>query len=42
MVLPPATSAGCVAITIRRPCDEVWSIENFKRERDLSRHAPRE
>jgi len=28
MVLPPATSAGCVAITIRRPCDEVWSIES--------------
>jgi type IV secretion system protein VirB11 len=26
VVLPPATSAGCVAITIRRPCDEVWSI----------------
>jgi type IV secretion system protein VirB11 len=29
MVLPPATSAGCVAITIRRPCDEVWSIESL-------------
>ena len=29
MVLPPATSAGCVAITIRRPCDEVWSIETL-------------
>ena len=29
MVLPPATSAGCIAITIRRPCDEVWSIEDL-------------
>jgi type IV secretion system protein VirB11 len=29
MVLPPATSAGCVAITIRRPCDEVRSIESL-------------
>jgi type IV secretion system protein VirB11 len=29
MVLPPATSAGCVAITIRRPSDEVWSIESL-------------
>src|ERR1700679_3324222 len=29
IVLPPATSAGCVAITIRRPCDEVWSIERL-------------
>jgi type IV secretion system protein VirB11 len=26
IVLPPATTAGCVAITIRRPSDEVWSI----------------
>ena len=29
MVLPPATSAGCVAITIRRPCDERWSIQDL-------------
>jgi type IV secretion system protein VirB11 len=29
IVLPPATSASCVAITIRRPCDEVWSIESL-------------
>lgn len=39
IVLPPATSAGCVAIAIRRPADEVWSIEElaargiFKRTR---------
>jgi type IV secretion system protein VirB11 len=26
VVLPPATTQGCVAITIRRPSDEVWSI----------------
>jgi type IV secretion system protein VirB11 len=26
VVLPPATSAGCVAISIRRPSDQVWSI----------------
>src|SRR4029077_14401582 len=29
LVLPPATSAGCVAMSIRRPCDEVWSIESL-------------
>jgi type IV secretion system protein VirB11 len=29
IVLPPATSAGCVAISIRRPSDEVWSIEEL-------------
>lgn len=26
VVLPPATTAGCVAITIRRPSEDVWSI----------------
>ena len=26
IVLPPATTPGCVAITIRRPSDHVWSI----------------
>jgi type IV secretion system protein VirB11 len=29
IVLPPATQAGCVAITIRRPSHEVWSIETL-------------
>jgi type IV secretion system protein VirB11 len=29
IVVPPATTAGCVAITIRRPADEVWSIEEL-------------
>jgi type IV secretion system protein VirB11 len=31
IVLPPATTAGCVAITIRRPTDSVWSIEDLAR-----------
>ncbi len=26
IVMPPATSAGCVAIAIRRPAEKVWSI----------------
>jgi len=29
IVLPPATSPASVAITIRRPSDEVWSIEEL-------------
>ena len=29
IVLPPATTADTVAITIRRPSDEVWSIEDL-------------
>src|SRR6478609_3572879 len=29
IVLPPATTAGCVAITIRRPSDQVWSVEEL-------------
>jgi type IV secretion system protein VirB11 len=29
IVLPPATSSGCVAITIRRPSDQVWSIDEL-------------
>ncbi|MGH8134412.1 MAG: P-type DNA transfer ATPase VirB11 [Steroidobacteraceae bacterium] len=31
IVLPPATTLGCVAITIRRPADSVWSIEELAR-----------
>jgi type IV secretion system protein VirB11 len=31
LVLPPATTSGCVAISIRRPADEVWSIEDLAR-----------
>ena len=29
IVLPPATTPGCVAITIRRPAATVWSIEEL-------------
>jgi type IV secretion system protein VirB11 len=29
VVLPPATTFGCVAITIRRPADVVWSIDEL-------------
>ena len=31
IVIPPATTAGCVAISIRRPANEVWSIEELER-----------
>ena len=31
VVLPPATTRGCVAITIRRPAAQVWSIEELAR-----------
>lgn len=29
IVMPPATTAGCIAISIRRPSTEVWSIEDL-------------
>lgn len=29
IVMPPATTAGCVAIAIRRPAGRVWSIEEL-------------
>jgi type IV secretion system protein VirB11 len=29
IVLPPATTTGCVALSIRRPSDQVWSIEEL-------------
>jgi type IV secretion system protein VirB11 len=29
IVLPPATSADCVAISIRRPSDQVWTIDEL-------------
>jgi type IV secretion system protein VirB11 len=29
IAMPPATTAGCVAIAIRRPADRVWSIEEL-------------
>lgn len=30
LVLPPATSPGCVAITIRKPASAVWSLEEMQ------------
>jgi type IV secretion system protein VirB11 len=29
LVLPPATTAGCVAISIRRPAAQLWSLEEL-------------
>jgi type IV secretion system protein VirB11 len=40
IVLPPATSPGTVAITIRRPADELWSIAELA-SRGLFRAARR-
>ena len=31
IVMPPATTAECVAIAIRRPAEQVWSIEELGR-----------
>lgn len=31
IVLPPATTLGCVGITIRRPSDQVWSLAELAR-----------
>src|SRR5258708_33299210 len=31
IVMPPATTAGCVAIAIRRPADKGWSLEEVGR-----------
>ena len=44
IVLPPATSQQCVAITIRRPSDHVWSIEELTRSGIFraTRHATQE
>src|SRR5271163_1774858 len=38
IVVPPATSAGCVAIAIRRPAEQVWSIEELS-SRGIFRRA---
>jgi type IV secretion system protein VirB11 len=29
IIMPPATTAGCVAFAIRRPAQEIWSIEEL-------------
>jgi type IV secretion system protein VirB11 len=43
IVIPPATTAGCVAIAIRRPAEQVWSIEELGRRGIFrsTRHAGR-
>ncbi len=38
IVLPPATTLGCVAITLRRPSDTVWSIDELA-SRGILRNA---
>jgi type IV secretion system protein VirB11 len=44
IVMPPATTAGCVAIAIRRPAEKVWSITDlasrgiFRRARHAGEH----
>jgi type IV secretion system protein VirB11 len=38
--MPPATTAGCVAIAIRRPADRIWSIEELA-ERGIFRATKR-
>jgi type IV secretion system protein VirB11 len=40
IVLPPATSTGCVAITIRRPGNQVWTIGELA-ERGIFRKTVR-
>jgi type IV secretion system protein VirB11 len=40
LVLPPATTAGCVAITIRRPSDRLWSLTELA-DRGIFRHTRR-
>jgi len=42
IVLPPATTLGCIAITIRRPSGEVWSLEELTRRGALRAVRPRE
>jgi type IV secretion system protein VirB11 len=36
IVLPPATTSGCVAITIRRPAGAVWPLEELARRGALA------
>lgn len=40
VVLPPATTAGCVAITIRRPADTVWSLAELTARGIFARTQP--
>ena len=38
IVMPPATTAGCVAICIRRPAHRVWTVDELA-SRGIFRHA---
>ena len=42
VVLPPATTQGCVAIAIRKPAQEAWSIEDLSSARYFSKYQGRE
>ena len=42
IVLPPATTIGCVAITIRRPAPQVWSIDELSQRGALQAVSPAE
>ena len=42
IVLPPATTIGCVAITIRRPAAQVWSIDELSQRGALQAVSPAE
>lgn len=39
LVLPPATTDGCVSITLRRPADRVWTLDELQARGTL--HATR-
>jgi type IV secretion system protein VirB11 len=40
LVLPPATTIGCVAIAIRRPSDTVWPLDELARRGAFERLPP--
>ncbi len=40
IVIPPATTSGCVAVAIRRPADTAWSIEELARRGIFRDTAP--
>jgi type IV secretion system protein VirB11 len=40
IVMPPATTAGCVAVAIRRPAPAAWSVDDLA-QRGIFRHTRR-
>ena len=40
VVVPPATTAGCVAIAIRRPAERVWSVKELAQRGIFRRTRP--